>query len=193
MRELGWQLNRNKMIFLLLAILIGGSLFPLFRIAGDDSLWEAAYRILFLSLGIEVMLLYKERVLILGDRYGGGSFYRSMPDSLKKEKKRWLTLDVFVLTIAVFLYLVYVTIGYFTDCKNGNLVLVAFFVYFLGYHLFANHPYVIAGITGSVMLLLGFSAKLPVPFWGVVVGAVAVVVGEVWFYGRMGRFWCKDR
>ncbi len=193
MRELGWQLRRNKVAFLMLVILIGGSLFPLFLITGGDSLWDATYRILFLSLGIAVMLLYKERALILGERYGGGSFYRSMPDSLKKEKKRWFTLDIFVLVTAVLLYQVHVIIRYFTDCKNGNLVFIAFLVYFLSYHLFTKHPYVIAGITGSSMLLFGFSAKLPVPFWGVLISAVVVVAGEAWFYGRIGRLWCEER
>ena len=193
MRELRWQLRKNMVAFLLLVLVIGGSLFPLFRITGGDSLWEATYRILFLSLGIEVMLLYKDRASVLGERYGGGSFYRSMPDSLKKEKKRWFILDIFILATAAFLYLVYVTIGYFTDCKNGNLVLITFLAYFLSFHLFTKHPYVIVGITGSSMLLLGFSAKLPVPFWGIIISAVVVVAGEAWFYGRIGRLWREER
>ena len=192
MRELRWQLRRNKVAFLLLTVVIGGSLFPLFRITGGDSLWEATYRILFLALGIEVLLLYKERASVLVERYGGGSFYRSMPDSLKKERKRWIILDTFVLSIATFLYLVHVTVGYVAECKNGDLVLIAFLAYFLSFHLFTKHPYVIAGIIGSSMLLLGFSAKLPVPFWGVMISALAVAAGEVWFYGRIGRFWREE-
>lgn len=193
MRELGWQLNRYKVAFLLLTVFCGGILFPLFRITGGDSLWEAAYRILFLSLGIVVMLLYKDRVAVLGARYDGGAFYRSMPDSLKKEKKRWITLDIFVLSTAAFLYLVHVTIGYVTECKDGNLVLIAFLAYFLSYHVFVKHPYVIAGVTGVAMLLLGFSAKLFMTFWGIIIIALAVVAGEAWFYGRIGRLWREER
>ena len=193
MKELGWQLDRNKYGFLLLFLVFGGMLGPIFVIIGEDTMTEAVYRVGMLFIGLAAFSLYAERQGMLIRKNYGSSFYRSMADGLEKERKRWLVLDVFFCVLSIFGFVAYKCIGELVmSGKNGNIVFCVLLAYLAGSHLFVKHPVGQIVIIILALVFLGLSHMLIVPVWGVGIAVVVFLCCEVFFYKRLKRLWEEE-
>ncbi len=193
MKELGWQLNRNKYTFLLTFLVFGAMLGPIFVILGDDTVTEATYRVGMLFIGLAAFSLYTERQGMLIRKNYGASFYRSMADGFEKERKRWLVLDMFFGVLSVFGFVAYKCIGELVmSGRNGNTVFCVLLVYLAGSHLFVKHPVGQILITILALAFLGMSNMLIVPSWGIGIAVVVFLGCEVFFYKRLKRLWKEE-
>lgn len=193
MKELGWQLNRNKYMFLLTFLVFGAILGSIFVIFGEDTVTEAVYRIAVLFVGICALTLYGERQGILRRKNCGASFYRSMANGLEKERKRWLVLDSFVCLFGVVVFAAYKCIGELIQGGfNGNAVFCVLLVYLAGNHLFVKHPVGLICITMLALVLVGMSHLVTVPVWGVGIAVVVFVCCEVIFFKSLKMLWVEE-
>lgn len=193
MKELGWQLNRNKYTFLLTFLVFGAMLGPIFVILGDDTVTEAVYRIVMLFVGICAMTLYGERQGILRRKNYGASFYRSMTNGLEKERKRWLVLDTFLCVLGVVVFATYKCIGELIQGGfNGNAVICILLLYLAGNHLFVKHPIGMICITMFALVFLGMSHLVTVPIWGVGIAWVVFICCEAIFFKSLKKLWEEE-
>lgn len=194
MRELVWQLNMKKPVILLLAGTFAVILFPICTMIGEDTVLEAICRMIFLILGVTALMLYEERILLLRGKGPGYTFYRSMPHTAEKEKKRWWVADLFLVTTASVWFLFYEGLRLLVnDCGSAGFLYALFLGYLLCAHLFYRHPYILLCVIISGMFLLGFRPWVSV-HWAWMLLAVGVfVLGEVWFYRNIGKLWVKER
>lgn len=194
MRELVWQLNRKKPAILLLAVTFAVILFPICTMIGEDTILEAVCRIIFLSLGVTALMLYEERIMLLREKGAGYAFYRSMPRTVEKEKRRWWVSDLFLVIVATVWFLLYEVIRLAGNVNGSAGFLYAlFFGYLLGTHLLYRHPYLMLCVTFLCMFLLGFRPWISVHWAWMLLPVGVFVLGEVWFYRNIGKLWVKER
>lgn len=193
MKELWWQISKNKGYYLLSLIVFGGCLVPFFILVGGDSLTEAGYRMLMFFIGMSALWLYQERGNVLKRKMPGSAFYHSMPEGLKKEKRRVLMLDAFSLGAATVVFLGYKIVGAFVkDCFDGGFIYVALLLYLACVQLLTNRLYLLVGVTVVALLLVGGGALITLPFVGVVIGIALGTAGMAWHYHRMEEMWNKE-
>lgn len=193
MKELLWQLKKDKWVYLILMLLFGGCLIPFFVIVSEDNVPEAVYRLLIMFLGMCALFLYGERGRILRKKEPGAAFYHSMPESLKKERKRLLVLDVFFFATATVVFLLYRAVCVLvSDCFDGRGIYVGLLLYLVCMQLLARHPYLILCVTMLSLVMLGMGNAFTLPLWAVAAGVVICVTGMLLHYHRLEKIWTEE-
>ncbi len=193
MKELWWQISKNKGYYILSLIVFGGCLVPFFILVGGDSVIEACYRMVMFFIGMSALWIFQERAGILKQKTPGWAFYHSMPEGAKKEKSRVLILDAFFLTSATAVFLLYKVIGAFAkDCFDGGFIYAALLLYVAAVQLLAHHPYLLLCVTVVALILVGGGALITLPFVGVVIGIALGTAGMACYYHRLDAMWNKE-